>query len=420
MLARRTLIVAALVAVSWRAAPAQVRQASPLLELTEAAALARVSPDSLTVRRLAAQGLTAEFDLGTARALPNPRVSIGYEPVLGVGERFAIVSQALPVTGRRQHEVRAAELRLEAANLRAEDVRRRVDGEVRLAFATLLAAQRRGDAIEAAAVRLKELAAALAKREEAGDVAGFDRLRADREAADIDAALADATEIRTRAQVQLARFLGPDVDPRRLRAVADAGSAAATPAQPATLPPVDTLVERAYAARRDLQALERELEASSHRRRAIERGRVPEPELTAGVRWSDVTSGVDGVFAVGVTIPLFDRRAPERARADAQDRNVGATLAAQKAEIRSDVLGLASIVSDRRAAVERFRTTAIVQAAEIEEVALVSYENGVRTVQDLLDAYRAGAAARARLADLQLALRRAEVELETITGEALP
>ena len=55
-------------------------------------------------------------------------------------------------------------------------------------------------------------------------------------------------------------------------------------------------------------------------------------------------------------------------------------------------------------------------ADQIERIAQVSYDAGERGILELLDAYRLGTSARARQAALDLAVRRAEIELSFATG----
>jgi outer membrane protein TolC len=58
--------------------------------------------------------------------------------------------------------------------------------------------------------------------------------------------------------------------------------------------------------------------------------------------------------------------------------------------------------------------------AEIERIAQVSYEAGERGILDLLDAYRTSASARVRQAELDAAVREAEIELEFVSGWEIP
>src|SRR5205814_8333190 len=110
---------------------------------------------------------------------------------------------------RRLH-VQASGALVEAISNRADDDVRRARADLRLAFAQLVTAQVRERELGAARDRLRELVDVLAKREAAGDTAGFDRLRAEREVLDLDADRAAAATERARAHaVSAGLFAGP-------------------------------------------------------------------------------------------------------------------------------------------------------------------------------------------------------------------
>jgi cobalt-zinc-cadmium efflux system outer membrane protein len=74
------------------------------------------------------------------------------------------------------------------------------------------------------------------------------------------------------------------------------------------------------------------------------------------------------------------------------------------------------LVDERREVADRYRATSTTSAAELERIAQVSYDAGERGILELLDAYRSGAASRTRQAVLDAAVRRAEIELEFVSG----
>ena len=242
------------------------------------------------------------------------------------------------------------------------EIERRVRAEARVAFARLLAAQAQAAALDGVLPQVRELASALGRGEEAGDTAGFDRVQADRALADLQGAAADVADARARAQADLAAFFSEPVDPRGIRAVATSAGARGA------VPQSDVLVEQALALAREAPA-------------------------AAGVK------------------------ASARAVTAASDRDAAA--AARRTELRVRVPVLSAIVMERRAAIDAFRR-AVAVADDFDHITHVSYENGIRGALDVLEARRAAAEARMRLADGELALRRAEIELEELSGEALP
>lgn len=382
--------------------------------LTEAEALARLSSASPRVRAMRASIDVARVDVLQARRWPNPRITYDRESVAGVTEHMTMVAQLLPVTGRRGFEVDAATAMVAATSSRSDDEIRRLRADLRLAFADLVAAQTRERELTAATERVRVLAGVLTKREAAGDAAGFDRLRAEREAIEIEADLAVAGVERTRAQGMLASFLHDVTDPSRLVAVSVSNA-------PAAVPPLQALVENAETIRGELLALRHEIDAARFSGRAADRRMVPEPEIVAGTKSSTAGGGdLGGVITVHATIPVFDRAKPERALALAKAAQAEARLNAVRQTLRGQIAALRGIVVERRVAAEHYRAEAIRSADQIERIARVSYDAGERGILELLDAYRTAGTARIRQASLDAAVRQAEIELEFVSGWEIP
>jgi outer membrane protein, heavy metal efflux system len=331
------------------------------------------------------------------------------ESVAGVTENLVMVSQPLPITGRRGFDIKAAVELASASSNRADDEVRRLRADLRLAFADLVAAQAREKALTATTTRLRNLAGALAKREAAGDAAGFDRLRAEREVLDIDTDRLIAATDRLRAQALLAGFFVDVGDPTRLVAVGGT-------TVPTTPPAVDALMEQAESTRGELLALRHEIDAARFAERAAERRRIPEPEIVAGTKSSTLLGGdVGSVVTAMATVPLFDKSRPERALAVARGAQAEARVNALRVVLRGQIAALRASVIEGREASERYRADAV-SADQIERIAQVSYDAGERSILELLDAYRIGSSARIRQATLDAAVRQAEIELEFASG----
>jgi cobalt-zinc-cadmium efflux system outer membrane protein len=383
------------------------------VSLTESEALARIGSGHprVAAARAAADVVAAEV-LSAAR-WPNPRASVSREAVAGVAEHLVTVSQPLPITGRRGFEVSAAEARSGAASSRADEQIRRLRADVRLAFADLVVAQARERELAASRDRLGALVDVLARREAAGDAAGFDRLRAGREVIEIEADRVSAAAVRARAQAALWGLLVIDAPPAALVAVA--GQAEGPP-----LPAVGDLVTRAESGRPALQALARDVEAATFAGRAADRRAVPEPEIVAGTKSSNAGTGdVGSVFGVHIAVPLFDRGRPERAAAEARLRQARAEIEVLRRDLRAEIEARREVVVQRREAAAGYRR-ASVDVADIERIAQVSYDAGERGILELLDAHRTGSAARLRQAQLDADVRTAEIELEYASGWELP
>lgn len=378
--------------------------------LTEADAVSRVSLESPRARAIRAQVDLASADAYAAARWPNPRVTFSRESVAGTAENYLLFSQAFPITGRRGLETDSANQQVRAAQLRADDLVRRLRADARRAFVALSVAETRVRQLERALADLESLSDILAKREAAGDAAGFDRLRAEREALDVAASLAGARAERARWQGDLAAFFYPSPDPDSLHA------APLSPAR-SPLPAATNLVAQAEAARPDLLALDRDIESARLAGDAAARSRIPEPEVVAGLKTTSVGDDRQGsVVSIAASIPLFDRARPERARAEARSRMATAERDALRSEIGAAVRALWRVAEERRAAADAYRRAAIPKSDQLRRIAQLSYDAGERGILELLDSYRIASDAWLRLADLDAAVAHAEIDLELMTA----
>jgi len=383
------------------------------LSLTESQALSRLSAESPRVQAVRAAVDVARADVLAAGRWPNPRVTFNREAVAGITENMLLVSQVLPVTGRRRLDVGAASARVDAATSRADDEIRRLRADLRLSFTDLWVAQARERELARSRDRLRDLADVLGRREAAGEVAGFDRLRADREAIDVEADRAAAAAERARAQALLVSFF-----PSALDGIVEAVTIERTPG---TVPSLEELVATAEASRPNLLGLRHELDAATLTERAAWRRAIPEPEVFAGTRSSNAGTGDIGtVVSVQVSVPLFDRARPERAAAQARAAQVRADTEALLLMLRAQIGGWRDALIERRGIADRYRAAITASAEAIERIAQVSYENGERGILELLDAYRTASSARVRQATLDAAVREAEIELEFVSGWEIP
>jgi cobalt-zinc-cadmium efflux system outer membrane protein len=340
-------------------------------------------------------------------------VTFNREAVAGVAEHMLMVTQPLPITGRRRLEVGAASARVDATANRADQEIRRLRADLRLAFTDLLAAQSRERELEQSRDRLRGLVQVLARREEEGESAGFDRLRAEREVIELDTARATAAAERSRAEAALASFFAAPVDQRV--------EAMPAPRPPVPLPPAAELMAQAERSRPDFLALQQDLAGASLAEEAAARRRVPEPELVAGTKSSNAAGGdVGSILGVHVTLPLFDRAAPERAAAQARAVQARAEREALRQTTRAQIAAWRAAAEERRSIAARYKAAVAGGADELERIAQVSYEAGERGILELLDAYRTASAAHLRQADLDAAARQAEIELEFVSGWEIP
>jgi cobalt-zinc-cadmium efflux system outer membrane protein len=403
MRTRTWCVAAALVCLSSLAAAQAV--------LSESDAIARLYAESPRVRAIRTGVEVARAEALAAGRWPNPLFTFNREAVAGVTENMVFVTQRLPVSGRRGLEVNAASSLAVGSERRADAAVRQVRAALRQAYADLVAAQRREAAIAAMQEQVTGLAVILGRREAAGEAAGYDRLRAEREVMELHADRSAARAARIRAQAELAGFFAPSTDA--------AGLVAAIPDLPleSPLPGVDELVAHAAGTLPEIAAVRQEIESARFAARAAQRRVIPEPEVVAGTKSSTLGGGdVGTVLSVHATVSLFDRARPERELAGARRAEAEAQIASLEASLRTQIAGLLTIIVERRQAAAVYRGSAVASANQLERIAQVSYDAGERGILELLDAYRTAGASRTRQIDLDASARRAELELELVSG----
>ena len=381
--------------------------------LTEAQALARMRAEhpQLTALRLGVRELEAE--LRERRLLANPTVSYTREDAGPVTDDFLLVSQELPVRGRIGLLDEAAGQAVTAAEARADTSVLAFETRLRQAFTGLLLAQERTRVLELGLSDLQRVVNVLRAREREGEGSRFDRLRAEREVADIETDLEAAEIERLGAQARLAAFFAPGTDSTELRA------AGALLDDPVRVDP-DTLVERALAARPDHRALELSAAQWTTERRAAERLRYPGAAVNAGLKRTGVSAARESGYAVTATlaVPLFNRGQAQVARAAAARARVDAERQALRGTIESEVRAAHVAAARYRALADRYRATSVEPAAELVAIADAAYEEGEYGILELLDAHRATLDAQLRLLELSAAARRAGIELDRVLGGA--
>lgn len=402
---------AVLAAAAWGAAAA----AADGQTLTEEQALARMRAEHPRLEALRRGVREVEADARERRLLVNPTVSFTREDAGPVADDFLLVSQELPVRGRLGLLGEAAAQATVAAEARAEASALALETRLRLAFGALLLAQERVRALETALSELRRLVDVLRAREREGEGSRFDRLRAEREVADIETDLEAADIERQRARAHLAAFFAPGTDGAGLTA------AGALLTGPADADPA-ALVVRALAQRADYRALAGSAARWTAERQAAERLRYPGAAVNAGLKRSGAADARESGYALTATlaVPLFNRGQAQVARAAAAGARIDAEQQALRGQIESEVRAAHAAATRYRALADRYRTASVEPAAELVAIASAAYEEGEYGILELLDAYRVTLAAETRLLALSAAARRAGVELDRVVGEGAP
>ena len=383
--------------------------------LTEDQALERMRAGHphLQALRLAVHEL--EADARERSLLANPTVSYTREEAGSSLDDFLLVSQALPLRGRVGLLREAAGHAVTAAEARADASRLAFEARLRVAFTDLLLAQERVTVLEGGLRELSRLVEVLRAREREGEGSRFDRLRTEREVADVETDLEAAGIDRLTAQARLAAFLEPEMDPSGL-------SATGRLLDGAPVPSPDALLVQALARRPDHRALMLRETRWATERRAAERLRLPGTAVTAGLKRGGAQGRESGyVVAATVAVPLFNRGQAQVARAEAARARTSAERQALRTRIASEVRVAHTAAAGYRALAERYRVDSVGPAAELAAIATAAYEEGEYGILELLDAHRVVVGAGLRLLDLSASARRAAINLDlAVGGEAAP
>ena len=380
--------------------------------LTEQQALARFMAENPEI-----EALRRRVDERGAHSLTrvlasNPTVGWTQENAGGNRDDFLVFKQELPLSGRLGLLATANRESAASDQSDADFQIQQLRADVRLAFAALLHAQQREQALDDAGLQLQEVVRILGERERQGEGSRFDRLRGDRELAELTAEQAAESVEQIRAQANLAALLGISGPASDLAAVDVADEARPWPALEAT-------VQRALGSRTDLQAGTFRLASYDAEQEAARRRRFPQPAVSAGMKRSRFSGVASTGYTIGVdlTVPLFNRGHTEAARATASIGRLRAEQDALRLSIEREVRATYRVALLRQQQARAYVEAAGVSGQALAQIARLAYEEGEQGILELLDAYRIALATRLRGFDLAAAARRSAVELSRAVGE---
>ena len=340
---------------------------------------------------------------------PNPAVTASREDVGGVKDQFLTAEQSLPISGRLGLLKRAGKEAVSAAEQQTKYDLLLLRAEVRLAFYELLAAQQREAIATQSTVGLREIVRVLREREKVGEGSGYDALRAERELADTEALLnAEKLNVAT-TRNRLSQFLTGGAGQLIAKGELLPGP---------ELPSVQDLIARATSGRGDIVAQQRTVSRFAFEQRAAERQRIPEPTVLAGLKRTSTPGFVDNGYVATVTVPLplFNRGQTDADRARALRERTESDRAVLVRQVEAEVRSAYDAVVLRRNASAEYRKSAA-GAADLSNIARLSYQEGERGILELLDAQRVAVGAQVRTVELSFDMKKAEIELGRAVGE---
>jgi len=341
---------------------------------------------------------------------PNPQSGYSHE---GAGlTQFGTLQQTLPLNGRPGLLRQAGAAAVQVAEMQATDSLWKLCSDMRLAFYDLLLAQQREVVLSDSISQLQEVVRILRERETHGEGSLFDRLRAEREQADLQAELISARALTAQARSRLSSFFDGNVDPVSIRARGGFGVAS-------ELPALADLLQLAIQSRQDYQAEKQVQEQFQWEERAASRLRIPEPVFFAGLKRAEESRGIRYGPSVGfgISIPIFDRGQTRVAELEAELRRSGYREEILDQQVQSEVKGAYGVVRMRRQAAEEYQLQFEEQGPQLERIAQVAYQEGELGILELLDAYRVRRLSILRTLELTAASKQAEISLERAVGK---
>jgi cobalt-zinc-cadmium efflux system outer membrane protein len=370
-------------------------------------------------QELRARLALTEAEMKTRTVYPNPAVSYSRE---GAGyNEFFEASQTLPLNGRIRYLRDAGAAAVSVTDANREAVLWSLRSDLRLAFYRMMAAQERARLLSASADEVEQLIRILRQREVEGEGSRYDRLRAEREVAELRTDVVAANALIAATRSRIGGFLPEGTQVQSVRGVL-----------PVSLEPpsVEELRARAINARADYRAEQKAFERYKLEEQAARRLRIPEPLVSAGLKRADVTSGMAPnpfsnetrtgvVFSLSVPLPVFNSGRYEVARYQAEQEQTTARAAVLARQIQTEIQGAREVLTIRREMLAAYQRTLESAGAELTRITRVAYEEGEVGILELLDSLRVNRLASLRLLELQAGVREALIELERVVGAEL-
>ncbi|RLJ17759.1 TolC family protein [bacterium endosymbiont of Escarpia laminata] len=353
-------------------------------------------------------------DVTEAAMRSNPNLEYTREENPGDATEHSIwLTQKFSLSGRRDLARQAAERHLVATGMEnAAQSAERV-AEIRRRFFSVLHQQTLEQKVKAWETRLTGVEAAVRKRERAGDVSGYDRLRISRERLLIQAR---RDRIQVEKDVARASLLALILSSDDSEAEYDELTGTMLPPEPGVLAELlARLTEHP-----DLARLRTNTDAHGLEIQAAEHARMPDVTLGLGAKHvaSGSNEGTGLLLSASMPFPFSDQAAADRQRAAARHRVTQSEYRLALAEADGRVRGLWGKVRKSRDNARRFESEAAAASAKLVRIAEAAYHNGEIGVLELVDAYRGALEADTQALALAHEARQAAIELDLAVGPA--
>jgi outer membrane protein, heavy metal efflux system len=368
-------------------------------------------------RELRARVSLAKAEARIRTVYPNPSVAYSRE---GAGyNQFIEASETLALTGRIGYLREAGAAAVSVVEANREAALWSLRGDLRQAFFRMAASQERVRLLSEGAREVEQVIVILRRREDEGEGSRYDRLRAERELAEVRIDTTVARSLVVASGARLAGYLPEGTEVRQVR-----GELLVPP----QVPDLEELIRRAMSVRADYRAEQRSAARYRIEEQAARRLRIPEPQVTAGIKRADTFSGVGPnpfsnmvqtgfAFGISVPLPVFNNGRHEVARYQAEQEQAGARIAVLARQIRAEIEGARDVLAIRREALASYQREIESVGGELTRITQTAYQEGEAGILELLDSLRVNRVASLRLLDLRAGVKEAFIELERVTGE---
>jgi outer membrane protein TolC len=418
---RRAGALLAAMVFAFAVMPARVPAQGDFLRLGDA----YLAIDGGNPRIAAARSLAraASARVPSAKLPPDPELQLGFmnyalpelEPMDPLGMVQLQLMQMIPTPGKLRASGRIASAWAASARARADGVEWTLRAGVAMAFYDLYQTDRRLVIARETLRLLQDIRRTSESMYRVGEGRQADVLRAQVAIARMEEDTVRMTTMRAAMAARLNALLDRPVQ---------AGVASpALPEFPDMVPPLESLVAAASAARPMILAGEREIEAAEAQTRLARREIWP--DLTIGVQYGQRNGGMGmermGSLMLGASVPIFARSRQLRMRdeAEAMRQMAVADVAAMRADTRAEVAeAYAGLVRARNLAT-LYRSTVLPQAEAAVTSAHAAYRTGSVDFMTLLDARMTVNDYCQELFALEAEQGKAWAELERLIGRVL-
>jgi cobalt-zinc-cadmium efflux system outer membrane protein len=381
-------------------------------EMTETEALRRFERENANLMGLSAQIRGIQADVRSWSRPANPIMTYSQENAAATRDEFFLIQQSLPLNGRLGLMRKAGRATVNSVEAETAYTMVQLRSDFRAAFFRLLAAQEWITLLESGVQPLRDITRVLREREREGEGSTFDKLRAERELAETEAALDKARIRLVEAQARMGSFFAAGSGLPSLKATG-------TFANAEPLPSLEDLTARALRARGDYLAEQRRVERFGYERQAAKRSLIPDPIISAGLKITSIPGLSDRGYAVSIAVPLplFDGGKSLQARAKAALEQSEAAAAVLRRAAETDVQSAYEALKLYRRIAQEYVRSLGDQGEKLSRISRLSYEEGEQGILELLDSHRVALNSRIQSLELELSAKLAEIELNRAVGE---